>query len=438
VDNAFEMLEGNDNTEAERSLYLNLRGAEHNVIGLSPHYWAYIPFLIVDINRLAIVHDVFCVIATNDYDSNQNHDNPCVLRINPVSRCKLVGIVVGIDKKSSGLTTFVIDDGTGLIDCLMWPQSNHSNLPTLMDDELLDYLKEKTFLIGDCVRVYGTIRAAAISGSREDSCRNHWKSRECVHELNVSTIQQIDRNHSSCRYNVNPEYEHWIQCRKWKERYEQKSAKTIYNGFNALQLVGADLVNNTVSPSDFPSADDHIGAWRVFGTDCHCNLPYREELLYCHCQATVEPLDPNFLLRDSILMKLIHLQNKTCSQFEPLNFAYSTLLLDSDLESIAHTLGALSTCDVTRLMFRTFAALRRDGILYLFDNDTDRYILITRTRIYEPYILQYQRDAHNPKCCNRQATCHPPPNFFFTSAPYLRLQLVRRTLMKRNEVQTSK
>ena len=433
LNNILKDEEETDDNHDVKSQLSSLRGAEHCLIGLSPHYWAHIPFLIVDIHSLALVNDVFCIISTNGDDSDHLNDDTYVLNFIPVSKCKLVGIIVGIDRKPSGLIIYVIDDGTGLIDCLLWPQSNHLNLP---NDDNMDFLKETFFLVGDLVRVFGMIRAAAVSGLREtrqDSSGRLWKLHNCVHELHVNTIQQIDRNQTSCQYDANPEYEHWIQCRNWKERYERRNAKTIYNGIDVLRLLGTDVVKNALSGSSFPSADDEVGAWRVFGTDCHCNLPFRDELLYCHCQATVEPLDPNFLFRDFILMKLMHMQNKSCSELEPLQFAFSTLLRDPKLESLAHSLGALSENDVTRLMCRTFAALRKDGILYLSDNDTDRYVLITRSRVFEQYILQYQRDAQNSHCIHLQATGHPPPQFFSANSPYLRLQLVRRTLMKRKE-----
>jgi OB-fold nucleic acid binding domain len=425
-----------DNILDVKSKLSSLTGAERCLIGLSPHYWAYIPFLIVDIHFLALVRDVFCIISTNGDDSNHDHEGAYALNFIPVSKCKVVGIVVGIERKQSGLIIYTIDDGTGLIDCLFWPQSSHLNLPLLLYDDNMHFNKEPIFLVGDWVRVFSTIRVAAVSGiqeTRQDSNGKHWQLHNCVHELHVNTIQHIDGNHKSCRYSANPEYEHWFQCQKWKERYEQRNAKIIYNGTDVLQLLGTDLVKKALSRSDFPSNDDEIGAWRVFGTDCHCNLPYRDELLYCHCQATVEPLDPDFVFRDFILMKLMHMQNKVCSKLEPLQFAYSTLFSDPKLKSIAHSLGTLSDTDVTRLVCRTFGALRKDGILYLSDDDTDRYVLISRTRVFEQYIQQQHRNEPKARSIQCQATCHLPSHFFSANAPYLRLQLVRRTLMKRKE-----
>ena len=119
-----------------------LTGAEHFLIGLTPHYWAHIPMLIGDVHQLGLVNGVSCIVITQDVmhhdddDDNQHgyhdddHDHaaaaavvPQHLQFIPVSKCTLVGVVVNVDHKSNGSILYLIDDGTGLMDCLQWNEN---------------------------------------------------------------------------------------------------------------------------------------------------------------------------------------------------------------------------------------------------------------------------------------------------------------------------
>ena len=51
----------------------------------------------------------------------------------PVSKCQLTGVIVAVERRGSNRTIqFVLDDGTGLMDCLLWEEHGLYELPSLL------------------------------------------------------------------------------------------------------------------------------------------------------------------------------------------------------------------------------------------------------------------------------------------------------------------
>lgn len=417
-----------------------LTGAEHFLVGLCPQYWAHIPMLIADVHQLGFVNGLSCIVmrdpCSRECNNNDDASTGPPVQFIPVSKCTLVGIVVNVDRKSNGLTLYLIDDGTGLMDCVLWDESDYYKLPTLVGGDGGD--DQPRFAVGDLVRVMGNLRIVSRSGLREQICNADngtvWEIHDGVREIQATHMEHIAPNKQNSRYCADPEYQHWIKCVEWKQRYQGKSATTIQNGVDTLRLLGPEIARHALEQSDFPSADDDIGAWRVFGTTCQCDVPYKHALLYCHCQATVEQLDPAFTFRDAMLMKLLLLEKKLVS-IEPLHFSYGQVLNDSELKSIAKATCAPGV-PFQRIFLKTFAALRKDGILHLFNRDTDQYILISRARVLEPHIHQIKRAQSNNN--NYQQHAPLPPltllpldrQSVLKNVPNARIYLVKRSLEK--------
>ena len=437
----------NDDDDNLKVKLAALTGAEHFLVGLCPQYWAHIPMLIADVHQLGFVNGLSCLVMRDqcskssamDVDDDDNDDDAtgAPVQFIPVSKCTLVGVVVNVDRKSNGLTLYLIDDGTGLMDCVLWDESEYYKLPSLVGDDVGD--DQPRFLVGDFVRVMGNVRIVAFSGLREQVSNvdgTVWEIHDGVREIQATRMEHIapkQQNAIPYRYGADPEYEHWIKCVEWKQRYRSKSATTIQNGVDALRLLGPEIARHALNQSDFPSADDDIGAWRVFGTTCQCEVPYKQTLLYCHCQATVEALDPTFSFRDAMLMKLLVLEHKLLS-IEPLHFSYKQILDDPELMSIAKKTCAPGV-PFQRVFLKTFAALRKDGILHLFNRDTDQYILISRARVLEPHLHQIKRaqSIHS----NQHHAPQPPLTLLpldrqsvLKNVPNARIYLVKRSLEK--------
>ena len=436
------MVDHNNNDDLHAKLAA-LTGAEHFLVGLTPHYWAYIPMLITDVHHLGLVNGLSCIVVRSSEQCSvhaatvaETGAAATSVQFIPVSKCTLVGVVVNVDRKSNGLTLYLIDDGTGLMDCVLWDESDYYKLPPLVDDDIGE--DKARFVVGDMVRVMGSLRIVSRTGLREQTCDaagTAWEVHDGVREIQVTNMEHIaakTQNANPRRYCADPEHEHWVKCVEWKQRYGGKNATTIQNGVDTLRLLGPKIARHALEQSDFPSAEDDVGAWRVFGTTCQCEVPYKEALLYCHCQATVEQLDPVWTFRDAMLVTLLQLEQQLTS-IEPLHFSYQRILNDQALQSIAKSIAPVSGVPFQRIFLKTFAALRNDGILHLFNRDTDQYILISRARVLEPHIQQIKRLQSN----NQQQTMQPPITLLpldrqsvLKNVPSARIYLVKRTLEK--------
>ena len=130
-----------------------------------------------------------------------------------------------------------------------------------------------------------------------------------------------------------------------------------------------------------------------------------QSLLYCHCQARLEPLDADFKFRDGMLNTLLAMQSRNEKK---LVFTYKQIKRDEGLKALAakQVSGARSDVSVERLFLNTFRALRLDGIIFLLDDRTDHYLLITRERVLEPFIreeLRKEQPSRSKNFVNIQA-----------------------------------
>ncbi len=139
----------------------SLSPLSYPLIGLSPSFWSYNPFLIKTIHKNILLINglnVFLLIdkADNSHNSNNNtiHYNNETASVNqeeehnvndrninrsfkssssnpndnihnakhviPISKVEIVGIIQYVHYKSNGSTNMIIDDGTSFIDCIYW------------------------------------------------------------------------------------------------------------------------------------------------------------------------------------------------------------------------------------------------------------------------------------------------------------------------------
>ena len=73
----------------------------------------------------------------------------------------------------------------------------------------------------------------------------------------------------------------------------------------------------------------------------------------------------------------------------PLLFTFESTYRDEGLARIASEAVASTTSPVAnaqKLVRKTFAAMTNDGILSLYDSKADLYLLVSRTRVIEPFL----------------------------------------------------
>mmetsp|Transcript_11717 Transcript_11717/g.28072 ORF Transcript_11717/g.28072 Transcript_11717/m.28072 type:complete len:314 (+) Transcript_11717:552-1493(+) len=118
--------------------------------------------------------------------------------------------------------------------------------------------------------------------------------------------------------NLNEEAYHWMKCCQTETSATTATATSTAGLEPILEALGPDIQSQMSQKLNLPSSDDTIGYWRVFGTSCQCHLPeYKFKLLYCHCQATFEPSDPNYTFRDAVLLKLLEIEKQQQQQQQP-------------------------------------------------------------------------------------------------------------------------
>jgi len=348
------------------------KGSEPFLVGIAPNFWAHVPMTIEGINGLKLISGIHCWTSAN----GEHHV--------PVSKCVLVGCIVNASTRSSdGATLFVLDDGTGLIDCLMW-SNNHENdlfcLPSLVPPDSGAEHKN-TIGLGNMFKVLGKIQCVTVQGAH-DTKREPFVIREILATM-VERLDDIG--------DANEEARHWMAC---IER-EASLAKdpTQFNALGYLKALGPDISQQVQERQHLPANDDTLGKWRIFGASCTCTMDYKEELLYCHCVAKVEPLDPKLAFRDALLRHLLGVQ---AGNTKKLVFPFKGIKINPNLWSIASAVISTTRKEVNkesemkslvdRLLLNTFRALRNDGVLYLANMDTDEYMLISRRWVLEPYI----------------------------------------------------
>jgi len=344
------------------------------VAGISPQYWSYVPMSVMDVLNLKLKDGINWMIPSQKSSDGGEEF------LSPVSRCLLVGCIVYAAQRRDGSMVYILDDGTGIIDCVQWlndTQQDIYNLPSLSDnyDD-----KGKHFSVGNVVRIFGKIECLALMSKiktkeTNDNGNHNHNDDYTIREIHTSTIERVENDTAS-------EAHHWIQSSCHLGRVNVNSC---------LESLGPQIqlqINNKVN---LPAADDiYSCSWRVFGMNCCCNLTYMEDLLYCHCQSKAEPLDPSYLFRDAVLTYLQSMQHRTVKR---LQFKYKQIKNNDNLQTIAsreifvekHDREKKNTL-IDKLFLKTFSALRNDGIIHLLNSNTDEYLLITRDKVLEPYI----------------------------------------------------
>jgi len=230
------------------------------VVGISPQYWAYTRMLVIDVLNLKLKDGI-----------NWLQPPSSTSRIStPVSKCLLFGHIVYSAKRRDGSMVYILDDGTGMIDCVHWFSDSTQDpyqLPSLTDT--LDYYGHNDcFSVGETVRIFGKIECLASTTKTEMTHQgtleigsNH-TSRSVVREIHVRIIERVED------YLVS-EVNQWMDsCRL-----------DPISLHSCLDSLGPKIRSQIQNRSDLPAVDDDLSSWRIFGMNCNCELPYMEDLL---------------------------------------------------------------------------------------------------------------------------------------------------------------
>lgn len=380
-------------------------------VGLSPAYWAHVPMTIRQVQQLQGGWNVLHLPKpggeyTNDSPKQQeNDDNGRDNRASStlaLSKCSLVGLLVAVEPKGDGNVAYVLDDGTGLIDVVYWGSDDADDddgLPSLGNDKD----DEPRLTVGTTVQVWGRIVAAAMQGKDV-----------ALREIHASLLLPKT---------TTDELQHWQRC------VQIINDGSLTTSAEITQRLGHEIGQQIANRESLPSADSD-GAWRVYGMHCQCtnnDLPYKDTLLYCHCVATREPMDPELRFRDALLSALLKREQEQSGPTgnEPLRFQFHNL---SHLGLLVDN-GQPPSTDLLR---RTVGALRQDGIVHLLDEASDTYVLISKDRVLIPYMdLMLSNDIE--RVVQRMQLQREPPEFL-EKVPKARLQYVRRKFKQAKQI----
>ena len=482
-------------------------GVEHSIVGLSPQYWSYTPMLIGDVHRLVLVNGIDCILCDYSRDEsmylsntlpkdreNDDHDDhhkrydehsSRPVRLLPVSRCELCGLIVNLEYRSNGAVFILLDDGTGLVDCISWEKSNFRAVPPLLP---FAETSERKFQVGDIVCVLGKIKCLSVSSELQDveimtetlfgeTKIQKMNLYECKREIQVIHLEHANNDqhretkNDDLNSNNNIEVLHWLKCLHFAKRLKTKRTKIIDthdsekhpksknnsipfckkslpnsietmtsndindesminyndsddtynnicdslekpipNGSDILRELSENTTNINFDTAHEPlSGHDNILTKRLFGKKCRCSLSYQSELLYCHCIATYEQLDPQFRFRDAVIKFLLHLEHQLptivsdesnkneiksfalVGNHPCLKFSYEALLSNNDLAKTASDIVSSTsnpTINEKRIYIRCLSALRKDGIIFLINDNMDDYVLLSCRCVLQPYLKE--------------------------------------------------
>ena len=457
---------------------------ETSLVGLSPTYWAHVPLSISQIHQLELIHGVHCYCYRPFPSDEQKpkgdsttacHNNsapPAMMKIVPISKCRVVACIVSLERRAaSGSALYVLDDGTGLLDCISWqddlmedalpPLVEH---PTISNNDFNDsnsinnHLPNEyyhQFQVGDMVEVFGRIECVAILSPLDNNNNNRPR---CVRELHLSMLRLLpscgSRPTSDCC--LDSESKHMMQVSSTGIHDPSTSLQQLplYNATDVLDWLGPEISFQIQQKEHFPSVHDKVGAWRLFGIQCPCGSgggcqDLKDALLYCHCIAKKVDLDPDWSYRDALLRVLLQMERKlnddtavphTASDdttLLPLFVHYQELVNNSMLEKKAEQQVKRLDYPATaakQVLLRTIRTLCDDGILHLYDAEMDTYLLISRATVLEPYVrLLSSKKADDMVVRSRLFTNRP---VFLQRVPKARLQLVRRLIAESETMDT--
>lgn len=232
--------------------------------GLSPSYWSHVPMLTTQLESLSIQNGLLCRSVTlNDQER----------RMIPVSKCVLCGIVVRAEIRSE-CAAYVVDDGTGLVDCLVWNDAGmdlFNLVPEGIDDRKPSRKVNDACRVGDLVRVLGRVIHCYSEPHQNGSTVSNDGSSPTSRDVREVHVQLIERA-SSCEAEIS----HWNDCD------ELTAAKRLRTASDVVLQLGPKLEAQVRDPTNLPTDDDN-GEWRLFGARCSCRIPYKNELL-CTCR----------------------------------------------------------------------------------------------------------------------------------------------------------
>lgn len=361
---------------------------------------------VMDVLNLGLQDGINCM--KTPYSGGNDHHS-----LKPVSKCLLVGFVVYANFRRDGTMAYVLDDGTGLIDCVHWSTGDMHDIYHLPSLDGCGAMRTQ-LSVGDMVRVFGKIECLALTRM------NGGEKEVVIREVQASLIEPVLENMFAV------EAQHWRNC-----------IRIPHDGPDSyLELLGQEIQSQVEDRTNLPAASDSNGLWRVFGTSCRCKLDYMENLLYCHCQAKIEPLDPANSFRDMLLRTLLTMET-ACSAM--LVFTYKNVKCDAQIRAMAaqvlQTSTSSSVAMVDKLFLNTFRALRHDGILHLLDNHRDEYLLISRDRVLEPFVRsQLVGSSQNQK--NYVDFNNAPP--YLTRIHNDRLLFIKRCILSEANIKKSK
>ena len=363
-------------------------GTESFLVGIAPNYWAHVPMAISDVEALRLVEGTYCAVFL-EKEVSVPKANTCDFI--PIQKCYLVGFIVNIQVKSNDSVVYVLDDGTGFIDCIDWKNQG-------VDDEHSLLLRDSNqasnkFEVGDLVSISGRIQCKAIVDPEETV---EYDGKEVILRRTILDVQitNIDHARDTSPTYLDMEARHWMSydssviapISRSDGKGQQQS--DIINANDFLELLGPKAQCQVRDQQNLPDFEDKLAAWRVFGPSCRCSVPYKDSLLYCHCQAKHEPLDPGFKFRDEVLAVLLDVE--LCDGQMRLEFKYNDLVCNDRLAQLATSMvtgnSANPFLSANRLFVSTFQALRSDGIIYLVDAKSDTYLLVSRSRVLEPHV----------------------------------------------------
>ena len=397
-------------------------------IGLSPQYWSYTPLLIGDLNDLLLLGGVDCMVVRSSGGQT---------KVLPVQNVLIFGVATSIVKRATH-TTISVDDGTGVVDVACWdddsddsPQGNAFDLPPLLPEHQRLKRRKCGFRVGDSLEVMGKIKTltagepASQPGLGAARCN-------CTREVVVKSIciSTTDR--------WNAEALRWLTAMQFA-----KQADSIGTGGDVLSLCGDRIKSSVVLDGDMLVDRDFVVNRRC----CQTSRRTRLAFYYCHCEAKLESLDPTLFFRGALIdlllemesresgvgcvsatedcLDLIGLSESDQTTTPPLLFRYETVNKNEELSKIAldlvvsqnSTPDDLVETNVQRLFRRTFAALVSNGLLCLFNQEEDIYLLVSRSRVVEPYLRWRKKQP--------DGTPHP---FFIGCIPRKRLLAISKHL----------
>lgn len=461
-----------------------LHPLSHSIISLSTAYHEYNPLFIQTFHSLVLLNGVDCIITTRQrgevavaasrqdsrrgsrqdastITSSSTSSTSSTVHVLPISKCRIVGVVVYCQYKSNNSVAIVIDDGTGHCDCIGWIDASNDDIQQQQQETLLN-----RYQVGNIVQVQGAIKVLSLDKKKvvrmDDDANVLYEGWLCFRELQIHSIQTVT--------SVNDEILHWLRCLDFRKRiglfyghdgtsssqridsgddmneheHEQGQGQgqsqsqqdmmhiPILNGLETLQSLPRDeqlwihstLIGGSYSEEEssrsvlFKDQYERLFA-KYYGRNCKCQLMYKDILLYCHCLATKERLDPDFKFRDTLLSKLVDMEkcivdnnnNESSNKndvvdvdkrsmndnddksIKRLEFQYSTVCRDEQLNALAKDVVSTTTdpgINLKRLYTNTFRHLRNDGVVYLLDVETDSYLLLSKDNVLLPEIIQYE------------------------------------------------